>query len=320
MTDCQLENERIAVTGGAGFIGSHLTERLAPDNQVRVYDNLSSGTADNLPDGVTLHERDVKTLEPADFEDFDIVFHQAANVSVSRSMSEPVFDANKNVVGLIRTLEAARRAGVPRFVFASSAAVYGDPERLPVVEDDPRNPASPYAASKCAGELYCQVYDSLYDMDTVCLRYFNVFGPRQRGDSPYAGVIAIFIDNLLGGEPLTIHGDGTQTRDFVYVEDVVDANVLAATAHGVGGRVYNVGTGERVSVNSLADELESIVGATPGRLYEDERQGDVEHSQADIGKIASELEYTPSTELSEGLANTVQWYTDEYSGRTNRGE
>lgn len=314
-----LDLGRIAVTGGAGFIGSHLAERLVPAHDVVVFDDLSTGDRENVPDAVTFHETDVREIGPADLEDVDVVFHQAANVSVSRSMEEPLFDADVNVIGLLSALQAARQAGVSRFVSASSAAVYGEPDVLPVSEDYGTDPQSPYAAGKCSGEAYCRAFDSMTDIDTVCLRYFNVYGPRQRADSPYSGVVPVFVDRLLDGESLPIHGDGTQSRDFIHVDDIVEANLLAATVDEVDGNVYNVGTGDRVSVNDLADELESIVGTSPGRIHEDRRPGDVDHSQADIGKIRAELGFNPSTGLEAGLADVIEWYRSIDDGAVGTG-
>jgi len=306
-THHQLTGQRVAITGGAGFIGSTLATHLAPANDVLVIDTLSTGYRENIPDSATFLEQDIRKLEPADLKDVDVLFHEAANISVPRSVEDPIFDAEHNVKGLIQTLEAAVEAGVDRVVFASSSAVYGTPDSVPVSETAQIAPQSPYAASKYAGEQYCCMYGDLYDIETVRLRYFNVYGPRQRADSGYAGVVSIFTDQLLSGDPLTIQGGGSQTRDFVYVDDVVQANIAAATADAAPGNVYNIGTGTAISIAGLADELEAIVDEDVDRVYNDGRTGDVQRSRADISRAASELAFEPETELREGLAATVEW-------------
>lgn len=300
--------DRIAVTGGAGFIGSVLAEHLVDEAAVIVLDDLSTGYRENVPDRATLHEIDICEVREVDLDGVDCLFHLAANVAVERSIDDPLFDARSNVIGLLTVLEAARSAGVERVVFSSSSAVYGQPEDLPVGETDPCEPASPYAATKFLGEHYCRLYADLYGIDTTCLRYFNVYGPRQRGGRPYAGVIARFTERLLAGEPLTIHGDGEQTRDFVYVDDVARATLLAAANSDGTGRVYNVGTGGRTNILDIASTLEEITGAYPGRETVPAREGDVRHSLADVGRIESELDFSPRVDLEEGLARTVAWH------------
>ena len=310
-----------AVTGGAGFIGSHLTEALVQrGDRVRVIDNLESGLLENL---ASLEVGEPGSGAPVEFWRVDVregdrlgeafagaegVLHQAAQVSVPRSIEAPEESLEVNATGTLRVLEAARRSGVKRVVMAASSAAYGNSETLPKREDMPSQPLSPYAIGKAVGEQMLKVWADLYGLKTVSLRYFNVFGPRQRDDSPYTGVIAIFIRRLLDGLPVTIFGDGEQTRDFTYVANAVQANLLALGANEAGGEVYNVGAGQRVSLNQLFETLADLIAPGTQVSYGPTREGDVRHSLADLSRIAEGLGYTPEVHLEEGLRQTVDWY------------
>lgn len=307
------EGLRTLVTGGAGFIGSHLAAALLElGSRVTVVDDLSHGTADNLPAGaefIRASVLDARTLDHAT-SGCDVVFHLAALGSVPRSLEEPLRYTQVNVLGTLEMLEAARRAGVRRVVFAASSSAYGNTDELPKHEEMPPRPLSPYAASKVAGEAFMRAYSSSYRLDTVSLRYFNIFGPRQNANSAYAAVIAAFASRLLAGEAPIIYGDGSQSRDFTYVDNAVHANLLAAR-HPVplDGAVLNVATGRRVTVNELAHKMAELLGRTDLRvLYKPPRAGDVLHSQACLNRAASTLSYAPVTSLEEGLAATLAWY------------
>ena len=314
------------VTGGAGFIGSHLTARLLADGDgVRVFDNFSTGSADHLPSGGTAGARlevirgdvrDLPALERA-ARGAEAIFHQAAMRSVPRSVADPLGANDNNVTGTLQVFEAARRAGVRRVVYASSSSVYGDRPDLPKREDQPPAPISPYAVSKLAGEQYGRVWHRLYGTETVGLRYFNVFGPRQDPASEYAAVIPKFILWALRGEPLEVHGDGRQSRDFTYIDNVVEANVLASGAPDLGGEVLNVGCGERVSLLEIIGQLEEILGQPLERRHTPSRAGDVSHTLADISKSKRLLGYHPRVGFDEGLARTVEYFSSMVSrGRT----
>jgi UDP-glucose 4-epimerase len=298
------------VTGGAGFIGGHLVERLVSDGwQVRVLDDFSSGRASNLSacEGrFELHRGDLTDVDLLDraVSGTDVIFHEGAIASVPQSIDDPERTHHVNTTGTLRVLQAARRHGVRRVVFAASSAAYGNDETLPKREDQRPDILSPYAAQKYASELYLGLFHDLYGLETVALRYFNVYGPRQDPKSDYAAVIPLFIAAALREKTLRIHGDGEQTRDFVYVDDVVEANLLAAGAPGVGG-VYNVASGRRTSVNDLVRVISSCVGREVDVKFEDERAGDVRHSWADIDRTRAALGFTPSVDLQTGLERTV---------------
>ena len=292
--------ETVLVTGGAGFIGSHIADAFVPDNDVRVLDSLDGGDEGNCPDEATLIEgdvRDASTVATA-MEGVDIVFHQGAVVSVAKSVDDPVGSHEVNVDGTLTVLEAARRESA-RVVFASSAAIYGVPESLPVSETAPKQPTSPYGLEKLSGDHYCRLYADLYDLPTVALRYFNVYGPRQSGGD-YAGAITAFTQQARAGGPLTVQGDGSQTRDFVNVADVVQANVLAATTDATG-EAFNVGTGVETTVNEIAETVRDHVAPTAEVTHVEPRRGDIRESLADIGKARELLGYEPTVPLSEGL-------------------
>jgi len=306
--------ELFLITGGAGFIGSHLVERLVRDGQhVRVLDNLSTGKWENIEpflaavEFITGDIRDLKVVQQA-VEGVDYVLHQAAVPSVPRSVKDPLVTNSANVDGTLNILIAARDAGVKRVVYASSSSVYGDTPILPKREEMRPTPRSPYAVSKLAGELYCQVFYHVYGLETVALRYFNVFGPRQDPKSQYAAVVPKFITALLRGEPPTIFGDGEQSRDFTYVENVVEANLLAAKAPGVAGQVFNIACGERLTVNQLAAILSEIIGVNLEPEHVPPRPGDVRYSLADISKARKLLGYEVKVDVREGLEQTVKWY------------
>lgn len=306
--------QKCLVTGGAGFIGSNLVERLVGEPlQVRVLDNLSSGFLENLEpfrEYIDFKEGDVRdlgTLEEV-MSDVEVVFHQAAVVSVPQSVEDPIETAMVNDLGTLNVLEAARHSGVTRVVFASSCAVYGDLAQLPKKEDMDTKPLSPYAATKLHGEIYAQLYGDLYGLETVCLRYFNVYGPRQDPTSPYSGVISIFMDKAVQGEVPTIYGDGEQYRDFVYVADVVQANLLAAYRENISGAVINVGTGNLVTVNSLWKEIAQRAGVQGEPERAPLRPGDIRESVADISRARELLGYEPRYSLEEGLQLTWDWY------------
>ncbi len=305
MTDRPL----VLVTGGAGFIGSHLVEAWAADGaEVRVLDNLSSGRAENLAGTrgrVDLIVGDVRSPDQlaAAMSGVQIVVHLAALVSVADSVERPADNYEINVQGTVRVLEAARAAGVRRVVLASSAAVYGNEPTLPKREDMPAAPASPYAAAKLADEYIARVHAELYGLETVSLRFFNVYGPRQDPSSPYSGVISRFTDALARGEAPRVFGDGLQTRDFIFVRDVVSAIRQAATSPAVGrGEVFNVGTGRASSLLDVLRALEPLVGDMPAPVFEPPRPGDVRHSVADISRIRECLGFEPSVPLASGLA------------------
>jgi nucleoside-diphosphate-sugar epimerase len=301
----------VLVTGGAGFIGSHLAwGLLEAGHRVRVLDNLATGRSENLAD---LRERIDWTEGSVDdpdaarraVEGMDTVFHQAAIPSVARSLRDPIASNRANVAGTVTLLTAARDAGVRRFVYAGSSSAYGNTPELPKVETMPANPRSPYAVSKLAGELYCRVYANLFDIETVTLRYFNVFGPRQDPESRYAAVIPKFIRLMAAGQPVPLEGDGTQSRDFTYVANVVQANLNAMEAPGISGEMFNIGCGERFTLNRMIEALAEILGVTPQVQRLPPRPGDVPHSLADISKARSLLGYRPQVTFFEGLRLTA---------------
>lgn len=299
------------VTGGAGFIGSHIATRLLREGQaVRILDNLSTGNRSNLealPPGAEFIEgdiRDAATVARA-VRGCSVIFHHAAEPSVPRSVADPAGTYDINVTGTLNVFVAARDAGCNRIVFASSSAVYGDAPEMPKHEGLLPAPISPYASSKLAGEGLCQVFARSYGMDAVALRYFNVFGPRQDPNSAYAAVIPRFLAALVSGERPTIYGDGGQSRDFIYIDNVVEANLRAATAEGVGGRVFNVAAGKSTTLNEMLSQLAGIAGVTPDPVHEPERAGDIRHSLADISAAKTGLGYDVIVPFEEGLRRTV---------------
>jgi nucleoside-diphosphate-sugar epimerase len=308
------------VTGGGGFIGSHLVRRLLElGHDVRTLDNFSTGHRPNLDevaDDVEIVEGDIQSYERASHaaRGCEVVFHQAALPSVPRSVQDPLTSTASNVTGTINVLLAARDAGVRRVVYASSSSVYGANPELPKREDMQALPISPYAVAKLAGEGYCRAFGEVYGLETVAIRYFNVFGPRQDPRSQYAAVIPNFIASLLRRERPTIHGDGEQSRDFTYVENVVSANVLASEAPDVAGRVYNVACGERVTLNQLYAELRELTGSQVEPVYGPARMGDVRHSLADISAARRDLGYEPTVSLRQGLECTVDHLRDASAG------
>ena len=300
------------VTGGAGFIGSHLCEELVRRNQrVRVLDSLVTGRRQNLAHltGIEFIEGDLADLETCRraVQGIDYVLHQGAIPSVPRSVEDPVASNRANLDGTVNILVAARDQGVKRLVFAGSSSAYGDTPTLPKREDMPTNPLSPYALQKLVAEQYCQMFTKLYGFETVTIRYFNVFGPRQDPGSPYSGVISLFATAVLAGRQPTIHGDGGQTRDFTYVANVVDGVLRACEAPRAAGEVINVATGRSISLNELWQTLTKITGASIEPIYGAARVGDVRDSLADITKARTLLGYAPTVMLEDGLRSTLDW-------------
>ncbi len=306
--------DRYLITGGAGFIGSHLVKHVVDAGGiVRVVDNLSTGSADRLDqirDSVQLVTGDLAddSVAAEAVTGMDYVLHQAAVPSVQRSVVDPLGTNRSNVTATLNLLENCRKAGVHRFVYAASSSAYGDTEVLPKNEEMPANPLSPYALQKWVGERYCKIYHELYGLETVSLRYFNVFGPRQDPYSEYSAVIPKFITKLLAKEPITVYGDGEQSRDFTYIDNVIDANLLALRAPNAPGEVCNIGCGQRVSLNELIRILEELLGVRAQVNYAAAKPGDVRHSLADITKATRVLGYVPKTEIEEGLKRTVEAY------------
>lgn len=302
------------VTGGGGFIGSHVVEHLvARGKDVRVLDNFSTGKRANLCGlPVEIIEGDIRdavTVRRA-VEGVDAVFHHAALCSVARSVADPIPTHDVNAKGTVVLLEASRDAGVRRVVFASSSAVYGESEALPKREDMQTAPISPYAVTKLEGELYCRMFHEVYGLETVCLRYFNVFGPRQDPNSEYAAVIPRFIQAALNGGVPTIYGDGRQTRDFTYVDDVARANLKAAGNREAAGKVFNVACGGRHSLLELVGALERLLRRDLAPVFRDARAGDVKHSQASIERARRAFGFSPTTGFDEGLRRTVEWFRE----------
>lgn len=302
------------VTGGAGFIGSHLVEALvATGCRVTVLDNLSTGHLENLEacrQKITLIEgdiRDEKALTRAARE-CEVVFHIAAEIFVQHTIENPVESAEINTIGTLNVLEAARQNRARRVVLSSSCAVYGNPVHLPVTENDPAAPLSPYAVQKLTAEQYATIYSKLYGLEAVSLRYFNVYGPRQDSSSPYSGIISVFLNRAINVQKPIIHGDGEQSRDFIYVRDVVTANLIAADQTGISGEVFNIGTGQQITMNKLCLEVGSTAGVDLAPFYEPKRKGDVRASAADTNLAEKKLGFKAETNLTVGLAKTYQWY------------
>ena len=300
------------VTGGAGFIGSHLSEELVRrGHRVRALDNLSTGKRKNLEHipGVELLVGDLASLEDCRraVRGVDYVLHMGAIASVPRSVVDPIGSNTANIDGSLNILVAARDEKVRRLVYAGSSSAYGDAPILPKHEDMPTKPQSPYALQKLVAEQYCQMFTQLYGLETVTIRYFNVFGPRQDPSSPYSGVISLFSTALLEGRRPIIFGDGGQTRDFTYVANVVDGVLRACEAPNVAGEVINVATGGRISLNQLLQAINEIVGTSIEPIYEESRAGDVRDSQADISRAASLLGYAPLVTFEDGLRRTLEW-------------
>ena len=306
--------KRVLVTGGAGFIGSHLVDALLEDGfDVGVVDNLSTGKRANLEhvkDRITFCEGDIRDLDTMKkmAQGCSAVFHQAAVVSVPQTVEDPVGSSAVNDMGTLMVLEAARLQNVKRVVLASSCAVYGDAPEIPKHEKMRLKPQSPYAVQKLTKELHARLYSDLYGIETVCLRYFNVFGPRQDPSSPYSGVISIFMTRAAENSAPTIHGDGLQYRDFIYVKDVVRANLLAATVDNAGGEVFNIGTGRFVRVGRLWETIAGLAGVDLPPVFENRRVGDILESVADIKKAGLLLGFEPVYEFEEGLKKTFEWY------------
>ena len=309
---------QVLVTGGAGFIGSHLAAALAASGaQVRALDDLSSGKRENLAGlPVELIVGDVAEMAVvrAAVSGCDLIFHQAAFVSAPRSITEPGLNQHSNVTGTFNVFEAARQAGVRRVVYASSAAVYGNLPDLPKRENDPLQLLTPYAAAKRMAEIMAESYHAAYGLELVGLRYMNVFGPRQDPASPYSGVLSIFCQAAIAGQGVTIFGDGEQTRDFVYVADVVRANLLAAQAPSPklpDTPIFNVGQGKQTSLNQIVAMLAKMTGRPLPITYQPERAGDIKHSAADISQARERLGFVPETAVADGLNTTLDWFRNQ---------
>jgi nucleoside-diphosphate-sugar epimerase len=305
------------VTGGSGFIGSHIVdELLRRGERVRVLDNLSTGRKQNLDHvagRIDFRELDIRDLEKIrpEFSGVDYVVHLAAIPSVPRSVKDPLTSNAVNIDGTLHVLLAARDAGVKRLVFAASSSAYGDNPILPRVETHAPHPLSPYGLTKLAGEYYCQLFTRLYSLETVALRYFNIFGPRQNPDSPYTGVLSLFIAAYIRGQIPVIFGDGEQSRDFTYVANAVKATLLACSAPGAAGKVINVGVGETFTLNRTIQLLNDIFGQQIAPQYRSPREGDVRESLADISLARQALGYEPEFRYEDGLRKTVEWYRAE---------
>ncbi len=310
-----MKNQRVMVTGGAGFIGSHLAEELAKKNEVVILDDLSTGRMENIKELLKKENArfirgsiiDMGLLQRS-FKDIDYVFHQAALASVPGSIEDPVASNNVNINGTLNVLIAAKDNNVKKVVFASSCAVYGDPEIMPLAETAQLNPKSPYAVTKLACEYYCGMFSEVYDLPTVSLRYFNAYGPHQNPDSEYAAVIPKFINRVISGRPPVIYGDGLQTRDFVFVKDVVKANILAAESGESG--VFNIGSGASVTVEELARMIITLLGKNLKPLHEAPREGDIRDSVADVSK-AKAIGYEPMYSLKDGLSELIRRFNNE---------
>jgi UDP-glucose 4-epimerase len=314
------------VTGGAGFIGSHIVEKLVSEGvRVVVVDNLTTGHKRNLESllpAITFLKGDIRDAVLLDKAacDVEVVFHEAAVVSVPLSVEHPLESADVNDIGTLQVLEAARRKGCRRVVLASSSAVYGDDPALPKAEKMAPRPQSPYAVQKLTNEHYAALFSALYGLETVCLRYFNVFGPRQDPSSAYSGVISLFMDRAAQGRPPVIYGDGEQTRDFIAVKDVVRANLLAASAEAAAGRVFNVGRGQAISINALWQRVAGLAGIDLEPNYAAPRAGDIRHSLSTIARAREALTFTPQISLTDGLRATFHWYQAQPRNQSIRQE
>jgi UDP-glucose 4-epimerase len=302
------------VTGGAGFIGSNLVEELLRQGaRVRVIDNFATGKPANLKpfdDRIDFREVDICDLKALKdgVSGADYVLHQAAIPSVPKSVIDPISSHNTDLTGTLHVLWAAKEAGVKRLVYAASSSAYGDNPDLPKREDMPSRAISPYGLMKYVGEEYCRLFTELYGLETVSLRYFNVFGPRQDPSSQYSGVLSRFITTMLAGKRPVIFGDGEQSRDFTFVANVVQGNLLACHAAGAVGKMYNLACGQRVNLNHVVAQLNAILGTTLEPIYEPSRVGDIKHSLAEISRARADLKYTPFVHFEEGLRTTVEWY------------
>ena len=314
-----LDFSEILVTGGAGFIGSHIVDRLLDEGfKVRVLDNLSTGDKKNLAQhqnkkSFQFIEGDIRNFDlvKKTVKGVDAVIHEAALVSVTRSVENPLLSNEINVTGTVNLLKACVDAHIKRFIYASSCAVYGDTETLPNHENLAPKPLSPYAVDKLAAENYAKVFHDVYGLETVSLRYFNVYGPRQK-HGPYSGVISIFINRLLENKPPIICGDGEQTRDFINVKDVVEANMLALSKRKAVGEVFNISTGEATTINKLTETIQKIMDKTSLKpVHAEPRPGDIKHSYGDISKARRNLEYEPKVQLEKGLSELVKWYSKQ---------
>lgn len=306
-----MKTKNVVVTGGMGFIGSHLAEKLLEDNEVTIIDNESTGKIENIRHlldhkNLTVIKGSIVDLNLTEiFKDKDYVFHLAAIPSVPRSVKDPFSSNNSNVTGTLDVLIAAKDAGIKKVIFSSSSSVYGDTPTLPKREDMPINPMSPYAITKATGEMYCGVFQDLYGLPTVSLRYFNVFGPRQDPNSQYAAVIPKFITAILNDESPVIYGDGEQSRDFTFVKNVVDANILSCESKKTG--IFNIACGRRITINQLADYINEILGKEIKSIHAEPRPGDIKHSLADISK-AKEFGYNPIDDFKNELKTVAEWF------------
>ena len=309
-----MKNSRIIVTGGAGFIGSNLARKLSEDyNKVIVIDDLSTGNYDNIRDleksgkieFIKGSITDLNFLQQI-FKDIDYVFHQAAISSVPRSIKYPMRSNDVNINGTLKVLIAAKDNRVKKVVYASSSSAYGDAQTLTKKEEMAPCPLSPYAVSKLAGEYYCQVFTNMYGLPTVSLRYFNVYGPRQDPSSEYAAVVPKFISRVLNGKPPVIYGDGKQIRDFIFVDDVVHANILAAEGKATG--IFNIARGKRISINDLAKSIMKICDKHFDPIHDDPLPGDIKHSLADISRATDTFGYIPKVDIKDGLEKTIKWF------------
>jgi len=312
LRQADMKSKNVAVTGGAGFIGSNLSRELSKDNHVVIFDDLSSGFLKNIEDITEKNNvefvkgtiNDIDLLQKT-FKDVDYVFHQAAIASVVKSIEDPVKSNYVNVNGTLNVLAASKDNKVKKVIQASSSSIYGDTTISPETENILPDPLSPYAVGKLAGEYYCMVFNETYNLSTASLRYYNVYGPNQDPTSEYAAVIPNFITKILNNEPPFIYGDGKQTRDFVYVKDVVNANILAAESNATG--VFNIANGKTITITELAKLIMKIANKNFKLMYKDVRSGDVKHSLADVSKAKEKLNYEPKFDLERGLKETIEW-------------